>query len=213
MKKVGRLIIEVKDKNGNLLDKRIEDMHSYNHNWAALLTDLLQHRAYYELVVQGNGNFSSAVTVDQNTPLYVVSVGKSLDNGIVNVTEEAAKSIGIVLGDSNNQFSVTDNSLIQRVDPTKLVPQDMSEPVIKDNYPNTGQVTIVYTRNFINQSGSDVKFNQVGLWVMVYALQISNGKYNGSQGGTIEVIFDKLSQEVTVPNNATVTVTMELTFN
>lgn len=216
-KSIGRVYIEVKDKNGNLIDKRVEYIHSYEHQWAALLCNMMQQLAYYGMVTPDNRNLSSVADTTPGNIWYVSIVGKPVNTPVWSIDEKLAKGFGIKLGYGDNQFSVTDTNLLQQISIDKLVPQDMNEPEIKDNYPNTGQVTIVLSRNFINQSGSSLKFNQVGLiaYIMVYKVNNENNNItiDGGAGGTIEVIFDKLSQDVEVPDSATVTVTMELTFN
>ncbi len=190
----GFIELEVRDKNGKLIEKRIERSHSFVKNFLAAL------RTIFFLNAIINGNMSPSEEIDTNgNPRKQTTGFTHNDWGIFDLVKSLGSTkAGIVVGSGTTTPTPNDYKLASPIaDGTgagQLQYGTIDSPDISCDG-NTCKLIII--RTFTNGSGGDVTVTEIGLQAQ---------RYYGSTEYMILIARDVLSQSVTVPNGATLTV-------
>lgn len=206
----GVVKLEVRDRSGNLLEERVEPVHSLVRNFAWML---------YGLFAQGyesDSRYSAINTVVTDTSGASCSLSPSMvaPPGVgytavyfFYLAVHAASGndkYGVLVGNGSGSYSSTDYKLASQIGNSVL-----SHSAVTVSTPiNTGdafQITI--SRSFTNKSGSSVTVTEVGLAsVYYYKLVYSSGSSTVDGPYYIMLAHDFLSSPVTVPDGTTLTV-------
>ncbi len=191
-REVGEIIIEVRDKDGNLVVKRKEKMNSFLYNYYNIAR-VWAFKGTPTILKDTSGNNTSTI----NT--WNIENSKGAD------APEGDDSFGIVVGSGSTPVNVqNDYNLANKISHgTGSGQLQYGATSMTDDMTNLPTMVLEIKRSFINQSGDNVTVNEIGI-----ILKINDG----SNDYYVMIARDVITA-TTVPNGGTLNVTYRLKIN
>jgi len=176
--------IEVRDRNGNIIEKRKEPSRTWVQNFMNLLWGIFSGAPFQVTLPNASTN---TVNISRCCDAYLtVNAGQNDD------------SFGIVVGSGTTAYSVSQYTLSQQIQNGTGNGQLLYGSTTVNTVVDTGSSLVIQiVRTFTNDSGSSVSVNEIGLMISV-GQSCANWKFL--------IARDVLSSGVTVPNGSTLTV-------
>jgi len=191
-----KIIIIIRDANGNIIDKREQKMRSLTQNYLAFMSIMLV------------GTYQSLT--NPNAQLILTNVLGLPSQPYSYVCAAILFDTSIQLGSGTQSFSPTLNSL--------------NAPI--SNGSGTGQLlyntpSVSYTNNSIseiitvsNSSGNTITVSEIGLIGTIYMEYVnSNNVYTYTTYGPYLLSYDTFSTPISIPNGSSTTFEITITFS
>jgi len=193
MNKYGEIELVVTDREGNVIERKIEPMHSLVSN----------AKCVFKLVSNGSTTVRPiGVASDITLELYKATNNRWYDSLIR--APSGDDNFGILVGSGTTPVSITDTNLASKIpngtSSGRLVYGATSIVASDVDY-------IQWQRSFTNNSGASVTVNEIGLAVKVVRIE------GGSQVTYYVLIARDVITSTSVPNGGTLTVKYKIKIN